>query len=222
LAIAAYGEADLRLRWPSITRAFCEVFVAMSERPMRRFLGVVLRRTSLFFAVGFSVAFATERGSAEAAALRVAQATPATPASPPQPAPETKPESLGTPATVIDGQAAESLLGKKVQSAKGEDLGRIVDVIVDKAGQIRAAVIDFGGFLGVGSRKIAVDWHAIHMTPDGKLDHLVISLPQDQLHSAPVYKEGEPVVVIGPPAEPIKTPPAAPASAPPPAAPAGN
>jgi hypothetical protein len=40
-----------------------------------------------------------------------------------------------------------------------EDMGRIVDVIVDRSGQVRAAVIDFGGFLGVGSRKIAVDWN---------------------------------------------------------------
>jgi len=39
-------------------------------------------------------------------------------------------------------------------------MGRIVDVIVDLAGVVRAAVIDFGGFLGVGSRKIVVDWNA--------------------------------------------------------------
>ena len=41
-------------------------------------------------------------------------------------------------------------------------MGRIVDVIVDRAGTVRAAVIDFGGFLGVGSRKIVVDWSALH------------------------------------------------------------
>ena len=40
-------------------------------------------------------------------------------------------------------------------------MGRIVDVIVDRAGAVRAAVIDFGGFLGVGSRKIVVDWNAL-------------------------------------------------------------
>ncbi len=41
-------------------------------------------------------------------------------------------------------------------------MGHIVDVIVDRAGAVRAAVIDFGGFLGVGSRKIVVDWSALH------------------------------------------------------------
>lgn len=183
---------------------------------MRRSAGLALRLVCSALALLFGVAVAVP---ATAAALRVAQST-AAPATP-EPAPEPKSESLGTPATVIDGQSAESLLGKKVQSAKGEDLGRITDVIVDKAGQIRAAIVDFGGFLGVGSRKIAVDWHAIHMTPDGKLDHLVIALPQDQLRSAPAYKEGEPVVVIGPPVDagkPAPSPaPAAPSPAPSPA-----
>ena len=46
-------------------------------------------------------------------------------------------------------------------------MGRVVDIVVDSAGQVRAAVIDFGGFLGVGSRKIAVDWNALHFPPAG-------------------------------------------------------
>jgi hypothetical protein len=36
-------------------------------------------------------------------------------------------------------------------------MGRVVNVVVDQSGQVRAAIIDFGGFLGVGNRKIAVD-----------------------------------------------------------------
>ena len=55
-----------------------------------------------------------------------------------------------TPAVVIDGNAAQTLLGKPVQSLKGEDLGRVVDVVVDRSGVLRAAIVDFGGFLGVG------------------------------------------------------------------------
>ena len=54
------------------------------------------------------------------------------------------------------------MLGRDVRSPTDEDMGRIVDVIVDRAGAVRAAVIDFGGFLGVGSRKIVVDWNALH------------------------------------------------------------
>jgi hypothetical protein len=47
-------------------------------------------------------------------------------------------------------------------------MGRIVDVIVSRDGQIHAAIIDFGGFLGIGIRKIAVDWNALNFAPVGK------------------------------------------------------
>jgi hypothetical protein len=106
-----------------------------------------------------------------------------------------------TPAVVVDGSMAETLLGKPVQSAKGEDLGRLVDVIVDRAGMVRAAIIDFGGFLGVGTRKIAVDWQVLRFGPEsGKssgMEKLIADLPRDQLRKAPVYKEGEPIVIMG-------------------------
>ena len=71
----------------------------------------------------------------------------------------------GTPATVIDDREVEGILGKSVRSNAGEDMGQIIDVIVKRNGQVRAAVIDFGGFLGVGSRKIAVDWSALSFPP---------------------------------------------------------
>src|SRR6202171_5804258 len=64
--------------------------------------------------------------------------------------------------TVIGARDAHGILGREVRSAANEDMGRIVDVIVDREGAVRAAVIDFGGFLGVGSRKIVVDWNALH------------------------------------------------------------
>jgi hypothetical protein len=105
----------------------------------------------------------------------------------------------GTPAVVVDGKQIESVLGKKVQSAKGDDMGRIVDIIVDKSGQVRAAIIDFGGFLGVGSRQIAVAWNAIHFPMDGKTDAVEVGLTLDQLRVAPIYKPGEQIVVLGQP-----------------------
>src|SRR5580693_40877 len=60
--------------------------------------------------------------------------------------------------TILGSWQAESILGKEVRSKTNENIGRIVDVVVDHRGRVRAAIIDFGGFLGVGSRKIAVDW----------------------------------------------------------------
>jgi hypothetical protein len=112
-----------------------------------------------------------------------------------------------TPAVVIDGAAAQTLLGKPVQSLKGEDLGRVVDVVVDRAGLLRAAIVDFGGFLGVGTRKIAVDWRVLHFPETGQMKALVADLQRDQLRNAPVFKEGEAVVVLGAANAPSPAPP---------------
>jgi sporulation protein YlmC with PRC-barrel domain len=125
----------------------------------------------------------------------------------PQPVPSSTPpgqtkgesEKEGTPATVVDAQQLESILGKNVISPTGEDMGRIVDIIVDRSGQVRAAIIDFGGFLGVGTRKIAVDWRLIRFPSDGKMDNVMVDLTSNQLRVSPVFKAGEPVVVIGRP-----------------------
>jgi len=85
-----------------------------------------------------------------------------------------------------------------VRSAADEAMGRIVDVIVDRGGQVRAAVIDFGGFLGVGSRKIVVDWNALHFgRVANKSDSITLELTKEQVMAAPEYKEDTPIVVLG-------------------------
>ena len=100
--------------------------------------------------------------------------------------------------TVIGARDAHGILGREVRSAADENMGRIVDVIVDRAGQVRAAVIDFGGFLGVGSRKIVVDWRALRFAAvENKKDSITLELTKEQVSKAPEYKEDEPVIVLG-------------------------
>jgi hypothetical protein len=110
----------------------------------------------------------------------------------------TKEEKTTVPATVVGGEQLESVLGIEALSSTGDDMGRIVDIVVDRTGQVRAAIIDFGGFLGMGSRKIAVDWRSLHFDPK-KAGAVVVNLTKDQLRVAPVYKAAEPVVMIGGP-----------------------
>src|SRR6202050_4276323 len=65
--------------------------------------------------------------------------------------------------TILANHEVEGILGREVRSSADENMGRIVDVLVVRSGQVRAAIIDFGGFLGVGSRKIAVAWNALRL-----------------------------------------------------------
>jgi sporulation protein YlmC with PRC-barrel domain len=99
--------------------------------------------------------------------------------------------------TILNDHEVESILGREVVSSASEDMGRIVDVLVDRRGQVRAAIIDFGGFLGVGSRKIAVDWSALQFPPPGKTDaKITLEFTRDQVKAAPEYQEGKPIVVL--------------------------
>jgi hypothetical protein len=99
--------------------------------------------------------------------------------------------------TVLPHQDVQAVLGKEVRSSADEDMGRIVDVLVDQAGHVRAAVIDFGGFLGVGNRKVVVDWSALHFAPADQPDRISLDLTRNQVKQAPEYKPGKPVVVLG-------------------------
>src|SRR5215471_8724710 len=100
--------------------------------------------------------------------------------------------------TIIGAKDAHGVLGRDVRSPANEDMGHIVDVIVDRTGTVRAAVIDFGGFLGVGSRKIVVDWNALHFgRVADKSDSTTLELTKAQVAAAPEYKEDKSIVVLG-------------------------
>jgi len=112
---------------------------------------------------------------------------------------EQAPSSTPAPfVTVLGSWQAETVLGKDVRSKANENIGRVVDVLVDQNGRARAAIIDFGGFLGVGSRKIAVDWDALKFVPtdDGR-NAITLDLTRDQMKAAPEFKEKRAVLVLG-------------------------
>ena len=120
--------------------------------------------------------------------------------------PPAGPAREGTPATVMDNQEIEGILGKSVRSNADEDMGRIVDILVNRTGQVKGAVIDFGGFLGVGSRKVAVDWAALHFPDSRKSGRITLDLTRDQVRLAPEYRRGEPIVILhAPEAQPTTT-----------------
>jgi len=148
-------------------------------------------RLFLFAAVASASLAAAASRAQDQAAPPPQQQNAATPAAPKAPAP---PPSV----TIIGAREAHGVLGRDVRSPADEDMGHIVDVIVDRAGVVRAAVIDFGGFLGVGSRKIVVDWNALRFgRVADKSDSITLELTKDQVNAAPEYKEDQPIVVLG-------------------------
>jgi PRC-barrel domain len=146
----------------------------------------------------------------EAAELNPPEAASPPPSDAPAPAAAAPDSAAPAPATPVPGDAqpalskeivelqdVHALLGKEVRSSKGEPMGRIVNVLIDGAGKPRAAVIDFGGFLGVGVRKIAVDWSALQFSPYQDYERIAVALTRDDVKRAPEFKDEQRVLAVG-------------------------
>ncbi len=99
--------------------------------------------------------------------------------------------AAGSATKAMPLKGVESVLGRKVQGEQGEDLGRVVDVLADEGGHVRAAVIEFGGFLGVGNRRIAVDWSLLRFHPEDRDKALTLGVSVKTLQSVPEYKNSD-------------------------------
>jgi hypothetical protein len=95
---------------------------------------------------------------------------------------------------------AEAVLGQRILDQSGKTIGRFVDVLVDASGQPRAAVIDFGGFMGVGNRKVAVHWSALHFNPGDPAKKIVLDMTPDQIKAAPEYRNPDQAAPVVTPA----------------------
>jgi PRC-barrel domain len=82
-----------------------------------------------------------------------------------------------------------SVLGRKVLGLEGDDMGRVVDVLVDATGHTRIAIIEFGGFLGVGNRRVAVDWSLLTFHTEDPNAPLTLNVNKGLIQSAPDYKD---------------------------------
>ncbi len=136
-----------------------------------------------------------------------AVADPDKPASPP-PAAQAPDSAAAPPSTKEDAPptakvAAAGIIGRRVLGPDGKEIGRVVDVLIDANSHPRAAVIDFGGFLGVGTRRIAVDWSDMNFPPAGEPGDITLDLPADKIRNAPVYTDQtKPATVVEPSASP--------------------
>ncbi|HQT79578.1 MAG TPA: PRC-barrel domain-containing protein [Rhodopila sp.] len=107
----------------------------------------------------------------------------------------------------VPPEDAEAVLGQRILDHAGKTIGRLVDVLVDGTGQPRAAVIDFGGFMGVGNRKVAVHWNALQFNPGDPAKKIVLNMTPDQIKAAPEYRN---VNQAAPVVTPADTAPSAP------------
>ena len=82
------------------------------------------------------------------------------------------------------------LIGTTVYGQDNASIGEVNDVLIGNDGNIRAAVIGVGGFLGVGEKNVAVPFDALHITrknDSAAIDKITVNYTKDQLKSAPTF-----------------------------------
>lgn len=90
------------------------------------------------------------------------------------------------------------LMGKRLVGPGGEELGRVVDIIADANGQPLAAVVDVGGFMGLGSRRVALAWGLLRWRPEASFVRLTIDVAPDVVIGAPEFRREDPATIFDP------------------------
>ncbi|MBV1836402.1 PRC-barrel domain-containing protein [Acetobacter estunensis] len=101
----------------------------------------------------------------------------------------------------IGHERLDGLIDREVLGADGHVLGHVVNVLIGSDGEMRAVVLDIGGFLGVGSRRVAVSSVLLTINRDsGKNRTITLYVPDQAIRSAPQYDpDAQDVsVLIGP------------------------
>lgn len=86
--------------------------------------------------------------------------------------------------------SSSTISGDSVVNAQGEDLGHVKDLMINPdSGEIEYAVLDFGGFLGMGDKFFAVPFRSF--TVDRAKHRMVLNVDKERLKEAPGFDKND-------------------------------
>jgi hypothetical protein len=92
---------------------------------------------------------------------------------------------------VASGYRASELVGSSVVNDRKEKIGTIDDLMIGRDDRVLFAVLQVGGFLGLGGRLIAVPYQALILSEDKGVIRVVLpGATKDELEKLPEFKYG--------------------------------
>jgi sporulation protein YlmC with PRC-barrel domain len=82
----------------------------------------------------------------------------------------------------------EKFIGKDVYGMDGKKVGELDNLLIGPDGNVRAGVVEFGGFLGIGEHRVAVPWNELNVQGD----RLTVNMTNDQIKAAPNWNKDKP------------------------------
>jgi hypothetical protein len=132
--------------------------------------------------------------AALAVAPALAQSTNPTPVNP-----TVTPNTPNMTRTFIDAQSADQwsankIIGASVVDNANNSIGSVNDLLVDSSGNVMAAVIGVGGFLGIGEKNVAISFKSLNITRDNNgSEKVTTQVSKNELQQAAAFKPYEPV-----------------------------
>jgi len=83
---------------------------------------------------------------------------------------------------------ASKLIGLDVQSPEDKKVGDIGEVVLGKNGKVEGVVVDVGGFLGIATHPVLLDWKDVTMASQDGKDRAVVNLTKEKLEQMPAYE----------------------------------
>jgi sporulation protein YlmC with PRC-barrel domain len=137
--------------------------------------------------------------------ITAAWAQTSTSPSPSAPAPATQAQDSANPSqssgkmNFVSSQKPDQWLATKfkgtdVLGSDNQKIGDVSDILFDKTGKVEAFVISVGGFLGVGSKEVALAPNSFDVVPgqNGSADKLKLAATKDELKQAQNFARYEP------------------------------
>jgi hypothetical protein len=104
----------------------------------------------------------------------------------PSPSEQTASNAAG-PADTLGAMNSDNLIGANVRNSSNEVIGKIDSLLLSGDSRVVGAVVEVGGFLGIGAHQVVVPMEQISMIDAGD-----VSLPaatKESLKAAPAYQK---------------------------------
>jgi sporulation protein YlmC with PRC-barrel domain len=102
--------------------------------------------------------------------------------------------SVGTAAAphieiVLGSMTVDELIGMDVVDAEGESVGSVVDLLLTADDAVDRAIIDVGGFLGFGSKLVALGLDRLTIAEG--VGEVVVDVTREELEAMPEWQQDE-------------------------------
>jgi len=96
---------------------------------------------------------------------------------------------ITTPIKNADGTINTSkLIGLNVENGDGDTVGEVGEVVLQEDGSVQGVVVDVGGFLGIGTHSVLLNWKDIQLNGAQNDVKALVNATKDRLKALPAYE----------------------------------